>query len=149
MATALKNHKFELNLPLYPNQPEEGELPVAIKMDGKKLEGVTSLFVKADSNGYTNVTLGFEADSMVSMTAVLVAKMEQSEELDEMLGGVLLKVLREKLGGNPLKETNATVPDLGLVVRQLIEVLFEELIPGDQSLAPFRDNPLFEEKEKS
>lgn len=65
----MKHHNFEFGLPLYPHQAiGEAQSPdLKLEMDGKELQGVTSLTARAWANGFTNVAIEFDCSAAIKM----------------------------------------------------------------------------------
>lgn len=77
----VNRHKFLFNLAMLPEHHPQG----AVKMDGENLQGVTALHLKADSRGFTNVTIQFEAEALAEFDASLIAgfaDLDPDEEVD-------------------------------------------------------------------
>jgi len=59
---------------MFPNQTVgDNGMPCELTMDGQPLRGVTSLNVKAGSNGFTNVAIEFESSCAVQFAGHLIA----------------------------------------------------------------------------
>lgn len=79
----VNEHKFDFKLPMFPNQKvSDNGMPCELTMDGRKLEGVTSLFLKAGANGFTNVAIEFEASCAVQFVGHLDATVVTHDGLD-------------------------------------------------------------------
>ena len=124
-------HKFNVELPLYPNKPREGEAPFKLEMDGKPLSGVTDITLRAGANGFTNMILGFEAGAAVRCTAELIAHadMTGSEQrildLAEIYRDVTVEVVASvaKEGGT----IDNTLDAQAHFVKRIIEMTLERL----------------------
>jgi len=69
-----KEHKFDFKLPMHPaRKVSDSGLPCELKMDGRDITGVTDLTVRAGTNGFTNVVIGFEASCAVEFAGELIA----------------------------------------------------------------------------
>lgn len=90
-------HKFEFKLG---KNSHDGS---TLLMDGKELEGVTGLCVRAGINGITNVAIEFEAGTAIKMAAHLIANLDLPDERWEIgvFGGIFdeaveaIPILRE------------------------------------------------------
>jgi len=82
-------HTFEFKLG---KNPYDGSTLV---MDGKELEGVTGLCVRAGANGFTNVAIEFEASTAIKMAAHLIANLDLPDEGWEIgvFGGIFDEAL--------------------------------------------------------
>ena len=90
MTDQINEHKFDFKLPMFPNQTvSDNGMPCELNMDGQPLKGVSSLVVRAGSNGFTNVVMEFEASCAVEFAGHLVAQLNLSDEQAQMdLGGI-------------------------------------------------------------
>lgn len=78
----MKEHKFIFNLPMHPHQRHLDRDPkLTMKMDGRNLNGVTGLCVKAGTNGYTNVAIEFNAPAAIELAGALLASVDTEDEL--------------------------------------------------------------------
>lgn len=130
--TQPNEHKFEFKLPMFPNQKiEDNGMPCELKMDGRDMKGVTSLTMRAGSNGFTNVVVEFEASCAVECAAHLVAHMTgfTFEEQQLQLAGIFrevneeIKAELEREGANLMDEYMAQAD----FVRRIIELTIERV----------------------
>ena len=70
-----RNHKFDIEVPLFANRPV-GDEGFKLEKDGTPMLGVTDLTLRAGANGFTNLILGFEAGAAVRCTAEMVAHVD-------------------------------------------------------------------------
>lgn len=83
MSDHVNEHKFNLQLPMYPHQTvSDNGMPCKLEMDGKELKGVTGLHVRAGVNGFTNVVMEFEASCAVEFVGHLVAHCDANDTLE-------------------------------------------------------------------
>jgi hypothetical protein len=80
----MNTHKFDFQLPMEPNSEK-----TTLLMDRQPLEGVTSLHVKAGTDGFTNVAVEFNASCALSFTGHLIANIKhEGEEQSLLLAGM-------------------------------------------------------------
>lgn len=126
-------HKFDLALPLFPNH-SIGELPgtgVKLEMDGRQLEGVTGLCIKAGSNGFTNIAVEFEAGCAVRMTAELIASLGGGDQsLRQLVLANVYRKARSDIDADLERDGDTLETDTGAqaaFVTRIIEVALERI----------------------
>ncbi len=106
-------HSFTFNLPVNPHNDS-----IVLEMDGQPLRGVTDVCVKAGTNGYTNVILGFEARAAIEMTGALVANVNLLEIGESAIASIYDSSLAQ-LGEDPID------PEMKM---RLVELILQKLI---------------------
>lgn len=122
-------HHFKIKLPLFPHEAlQEAPNPaIAIEMDGKKLEGVTGINVRAGYNGYTNVVLELTTNTAIEMVAALLVNLneevtfEQHHPFASMYDEAHREVIRE------LEYDGLTLEDQPVSKAKIIINLIEQL----------------------
>lgn len=125
----MKHHNFEFGLPLYPHQTiGEAQSPdLKLEMDGKELQGVTSLTARAGANGFTNVAIEFECSAAIKMAAAFLPSIEAHEEQVERLGAIYHEAMAEIKDQLDDGETLDDHYMAGEFVRQIITKALEQL----------------------
>jgi hypothetical protein len=93
MSHHVNKHKFNLQLPMYPHEPDG--MPCTLEMDGNKLKGVTGLHVRAAVNGFTNVVMEFEASCAVEFVGHLVAHCDANDALEFQMAEIYSDALAD------------------------------------------------------
>lgn len=124
MTDHINEHKFEFKLPMFPNQTiSDNGMPCELKMDGHDMKGVTSLTMRAGSNGFTNVVVEFEASCAVEAAAHLVAHMDLGYiDPQEALGGIYDSAIEDF---PILREYKLDGCDKAEIVKRIIELTLE------------------------
>ena len=125
-----RNHKFDIELPLFTNRPVGDEV-FKLEKDGTPLLGVTDLTLRAGANGFTNLVLNFEAGAAVKCTAEMVAHVDMADSERHTLE--LAEVYRDVKGeveaivemeGNTIDNT---VEAQAHFVKRIIEMALERI----------------------
>lgn len=121
----LNNHNFDFLLPLF---PYEGD--TVIRMDGRNLQGVTGLNIKAGANGYTHVAIEFEARCAVQFAGHLVAEagFGHSDDMDLRLAELYRRAQAE-IGASLEQDSGEdehSYTQQAALVRRVVSMLIEE-----------------------
>ena len=129
----INEHMFNFNIPMFPTQRvSDNGMSTELIMDGQPLQGVTSVCIKAGSNGFTNVAIEFEASCAVQFVGHLCARVYDAagaEEHDLKLAEIFrdvneeIRVELEQDGANLMQETYAQAK----FVQRIIETAMERL----------------------
>lgn len=122
-------HEFEFNLPIFPY--DKGADDFKATMNGKPLDGIRSLAVRAGDNGMTNVVIDFEAAVAVKAVAILFADIEKAKDVDdEVVLATLFDDAMEEVCNTNQEEPQAVLKDYSLkadLVKRLISLSLEQL----------------------
>jgi hypothetical protein len=78
-----------MELPMFPTHTFGANgMPTQILMDGKELQGVTDVTVRAGTNGHTNVVIQFNASSALNFVGELIAQVESDDYYDAIFAGI-------------------------------------------------------------
>lgn len=122
----INRHNFEFSLPMFPHEriDKKPGHDLKLQMDGKPLEGVTSLCVKAGSNGFTNVAIEFEASCAVKFVGHLMATIQEQTIEDVDIG--LAELYQDAVGSIDPEEYD-TYRGQAQLVRRIVELLMERI----------------------
>lgn len=130
MTDQITKHKFDFKLPMFPNQRVgDNGMPCELKMDGQDMRGVTSLCVKAGSNGFTNVAIEMEASAALELAGALILNVEgnYTEHQDLMLAQLYNEALEHTESRHDPEEFYQSYEAKADFVRKLISLGIENI----------------------
>jgi len=129
----LNKHQFDFSLPMYPNQTiSDKGMQCEMTMDGRKLEGVTGLIVKADARGFTNVAIEFESSCAIRFAGHLMVGITESYD-EESLDLLLAELYSDAVGviGAELERSGDTLESSitarATLVKELVKSIIERI----------------------
>lgn len=125
-------HKFDFKIPMLPNQTVgDNGMPCELTMDGRPLEGVTSVFLKAGANGFTNVAIEFEASCAAQFIGHLDASVVQHNGLDGelLLAGIYTDALEDIESRYDFEEFHDTYEQKAEFILKVLALALERMPP--------------------